>query len=77
LKKLQALQDDSEPGKWDTFWRGTDRPTMRYEIFGINPDKGQWRWSKERAYKAKDNYKEYEKIYSNEMTLDDYYGLTL
>jgi adenine-specific DNA-methyltransferase len=37
LPKLQALQEDAEPGKWDTFWRGTDRPTMRYDCFGITP----------------------------------------
>ena len=77
LKKLQALQDDAEPGKWDTFWRGTDRPTMRYEIFGIKPEKGQWRWSQERAYKAKENYEEYEEFHSGEITLDEYYGLKL
>jgi adenine-specific DNA-methyltransferase len=40
LPKLQALDEEGEPGKWDTFWRGTDRPTMRYQIFGIKPDAG-------------------------------------
>jgi adenine-specific DNA-methyltransferase len=25
MPKLQALQKDSDPGKWDTFWRGTNR----------------------------------------------------
>jgi adenine-specific DNA-methyltransferase len=49
LPKLMAIDDESEPGKWDTFWRGTDRPTMRYEFFGIKPDRGQWRWSEKRA----------------------------
>jgi len=32
---------------------------MRYEILGISIDKGQWKWSKERAYKAVENYLKY------------------
>jgi adenine-specific DNA-methyltransferase len=40
LLKLQHNLEESEAGKWDTFWRGTDRPTMRYELFGINPERG-------------------------------------
>jgi adenine-specific DNA-methyltransferase len=75
LKKLMSISDDYKPGKWDTFWRGTDRPTMRYELFEITPSKGQWRWSKERALAAKKNYEEYLESYAKEMSLDDYYGL--
>ena len=44
-------------GAWNNHWRGTDRPTMRYELLGIKPEKGQWRWSKERTYKAVANYR--------------------
>lgn len=29
---------------------------MRYPLFGYTPDKGQWRWSKERSLKAIENY---------------------
>jgi adenine-specific DNA-methyltransferase len=75
LPKLQALDEEVEPGKWDTFWRGTDRPTMRYEIFGIKPDTGQWRWGEERGYAAKRNYEIYCEEQANVMPLDDYYGL--
>ncbi|MBH0177463.1 MAG: site-specific DNA-methyltransferase [Nitrospira sp.] len=75
LRKLQALDEESEPGKWDTFWRGTDRPTMRYEIFGIKPETGQWRWSEERGFRAKKNYQIYVEEYSNNLPLDEYYGL--
>ncbi len=32
-------------GSWNNHWRGTNRPTMSYEIFGIKPQTGQWRWS--------------------------------
>lgn len=60
--KLPKLSKDfgiEKAGKWDTFWRGTDRPTMRYEIFGIKPDSGQWRWEVGRASKAQRNYEKY------------------
>jgi len=68
------LQHDGKPGKWDTFWRGTDRPTMRYEIFGVKPETGQWRWSKDHGMEAKNNYErylQYSKI--NSISLDEYY----
>ncbi len=44
-------------GSWNNHWRGTDRPTMRYGLLGVTPEKGQFRWSKERSYKAVENYK--------------------
>ena len=75
LRKLEAVDEEGEPGKWDTFWRGVDRPTMRYEIFGVKPDHGQWRWSKERAHQAKRNYELYVQKHAPHMPLDDYYGL--
>ncbi len=46
-----------EHGDWNNHWRGTDRPTMRYELFGILPERGQWRWSRERSLKAIENYR--------------------
>ena len=42
---------------WNNHWRGTDRPTMRFELFGITPKTGQWRWEKYRTAIAVDNYK--------------------
>jgi len=56
FSKLLEMLPESEPGKWDTFWRGTDRKTMRYEIFGVKPDTGQWRWKRERGLRAKAAY---------------------
>ena len=41
LPKLTKNFEIEKAGKWDTFWRGTDRPTMRYEIFGNKPQPGQ------------------------------------
>lgn len=54
-KQMKAL-DEIKTGEWNNHWRGTDRPTMRYPIFGITPPSGQWRWSKERSEKAIENY---------------------
>lgn len=57
LKKYTVALDEPESGSWNNHWRGTDRPTMRYELFGIMPESGQWRWRKERSLKAIANYK--------------------
>lgn len=56
FKKLYKIEDKEAIGSWNNHWRGTDRPTMRYTIFGITPETGQWRWSKERSYNAIKNY---------------------
>ena len=42
---------------WNNHWRGTDRPTMRFQLFGITPATGQWRWSEKRTCRAVENYK--------------------
>ena len=73
LKTLFARMGEPQQGKWDTFWRGTDRPTMRYELFGVTPEKGQWRWSKDRAYEAKAAYKEYWTNHRTRLSLDEYW----
>jgi len=49
-------EEEENPGGWNNHWRGTDRPTMRYEIFGIKPEKGQWRWGEDRSKEAIKNY---------------------
>ncbi|MDE0020291.1 MAG: site-specific DNA-methyltransferase [Candidatus Poribacteria bacterium] len=52
-----TVEKDIVPiGTWNSHWRGTDRPTMRYELMGIVPETGQWRWSQERSLKAIKNY---------------------
>lgn len=55
-KQMKLLEEKRE-GAWNNHWRGTDRPTMRYDIFGITPINGQWRWGKERSENAIQNYK--------------------
>ncbi len=73
-----ASKEQKEKGRWTGFDKGEayDRPTMRYEILGVNIDKGQWKWSKERAYKAVKNYNKYLQEYANKMTLEEYWKKT-
>jgi len=73
FRKLVSKLEEMKKGTWNNHWRGTDRPTMRYELFGITPTSGQWRWSKERTYQAVKNYEKYIKEYSQIMTIDEYY----
>jgi len=76
LRKLSLPGVEHSPGKWDTFWRGTERPTMRYELFGITPNSGQWRWSHERAIQANLNYEQFLKS-DSQLSIDDYYMANL
>jgi len=46
-------------GHWHHFWSTADRPTMRYKLFGIKPDTGQWTWEEERAKRAVENYERF------------------
>ena len=54
-RPLKPLNEE-RGGGWNNHWRGTDRPTMRYELFGITPVKGQWRWGRKRSLSAMENY---------------------
>lgn len=73
LPKLSLAHVESKAGKWDTFWRGTDRPTMRYELLGSTPTSGQWRWESGRAMEAVRNYEKYLAEHADHISLDDYY----
>ena len=53
FKKLNG----SRASSWNNHWRGTDRPTMRFELFGITPETGQWRWAQQRTDNAVENYR--------------------
>jgi DNA modification methylase len=48
-------------GHWHHFWSTADRPSMRYELFGIKPTTGQWTWKEERARASVDNYERYQR----------------
>ena len=56
---LVAQEPKHPEGYWKDFWSTADRPTMRYEILGVTPTSGQWKWSKERALRAMENFKKY------------------
>jgi DNA modification methylase len=71
---LRRKLDELRPGTWNNHWRGTDRPTMRYELFGIVPERGQWRWSRERTMRAVDNYEKYLTDSADKMSIDEYYS---
>ena len=58
FSKQMRVLDSVKPGSWNNHWRGTDRPTMRYSLFGILPETGQWRWSKERSEEAIKNFEQ-------------------
>lgn len=73
LPKLALAHVDRKPGKWDTFWRGTDRKTMRYELLGVSPESGQWRWERRRSLEAVSNYEAFLAQVDGGLSLDDYY----
>ena len=58
--------------KWMGFWSNVNRPTMRYDIFGIVPERGQWKWCKSRALKAIENYDLYKERFSS-IPLEQYW----
>ena len=62
-------------GYWHHFWSNADRPTMRYELLGVIPSRGQWKWSESRAQKAVLNYQEYLTEHSD-VDLVDYWRET-
>lgn len=70
------LAEHHSKSKWMGFWSNVDRPTMRYEIFGVRPERGQWKWTRARALMAIANYKKYERKFSEKMTLEQYWEST-
>ncbi len=55
----EMRQTRREEGYWHHFWSGENRPTMRYELLGVTPADGQWKWSRDRAEAAVENYKHF------------------
>lgn len=61
---------------WHSFWKAEDRPNMRYNLLGLdlNNHYGQWMWSKERAFRAVDNYIKFKEIQEKTgITLEQYW----
>jgi adenine-specific DNA-methyltransferase len=69
------ITEHSSEAKWMGFWSNVDRPTMRYQIFGINLKRGQWKWAKERGSKAIENYQLYVQKFPY-MSLEEYWKKT-
>lgn len=67
---------ESVAAKWMGFWSNIERPTMRYELFGVTPNRGQWKWKKERAVRAVENYRKFESELKNNITSEEYHKLT-
>jgi DNA modification methylase len=65
-------QTRRDEGYWHHFWSGEDRPSMRYEILGVTPTHGQWKWSLERARRAVENYKRFI-VEADGRTLEEYW----
>ena len=69
----EASEERATKGYWKGFWNDADRPTMRYDILGFTPETGQWKWAKETAQDAVENYKIYVDNYSEKMSLEEYW----
>jgi adenine-specific DNA-methyltransferase len=69
--KHPLSQTEGVDAKWMGFWSNVDRPTMRYELFGVTPNRGQWKWKKERAEKAVQNYHKFENEFKNSMAPEE------
>lgn len=69
---LPLVEQQSE-AKWMGFWSNVSRPTMRYEIFGYTPERGQWKWSKERAMSAIENYQAYTADFASKISIEEYW----
>lgn len=72
----EASDTRKSTGYWKGFWNDANRPTMRYDILGYTPESGQWKWKKETAYEAVENYQKYLSQFSDQMTLEEYWEKT-
>jgi adenine-specific DNA-methyltransferase len=76
IKPISAAKSDAH---WQSFWKALDRPTMRYEILGIDLSNhyGQWMWEKNRAFAAVKNYEIYQEQFEPKgISLEDYWVQT-
>lgn len=70
------LESQKPDGYWHHFWSNADRPTMRYELLGVTPTTGQWKWAKARANIAVANYNTFLQKSTAGMKLVDYWRAT-
>ena len=74
----ESSDERKNNGYWKGFWNAADRPTMRYDLCGFKPATGQWKWKKEKAIEAVENYKTFltAKEIDKTLTLEDYWRRT-
>ncbi|MCL2128764.1 MAG: site-specific DNA-methyltransferase [Treponema sp.] len=71
----KSSEERANTGYWKGFWNDANRPTMRYDILGFTPESGQWKWGKELAFEAVNNYIEYTNKHSS-MSIEEYWAST-
>jgi len=71
-----SSEERATQGYWKGFWNDADRPTMRYDVLGVTPENGQWKWKKELVDVAVQNYIEYLNQFSATTTLEEYWAMT-
>ena len=69
----KASSKRKNTGYWKGFWNAPDRPTMRYELLGVTPENGQWKWKEDTALEAVANYKEYMEMYESQYSLEEHW----
>jgi adenine specific DNA methylase Mod len=73
-KIIKPTTDKQKAAHWHSFWKSFDRKNMRYDILGVNLNKGQWMWERERAFKALSNYECFlEESKSTDESLENYW----
>jgi len=73
---FREASERQKEGSWHVLFNRANRPTMRYSLLGREITHGQWMWEKERAYKAVENYKKFQKEYAKRMTLREFWEMT-
>jgi len=72
----ESSEERQNFGYWKGFWNDAERPTMRFDILGFEPETGQWKWSKDKSLKAVENYIKYVNEFSGKMSLEEYWSST-
>ena len=69
----EASEERQNTGYWKGFWNAPNRPTMRYKLLDVTPEKGQWKWKKDIAQEAVANYEEYLELHASQQSLEEYW----
>lgn len=74
---LPPTKESKKEERWHGFDAAGYRTGMDYDLFGFKPTEvNHWRWTKENADNAINNYKEWLEKYSKNMTLTEYWEKT-